>query len=84
MSQESPPTSQFKAAWVIFFILGVFMLNFPFIHIFNKSTTFFGIPLLILYFSIGWPASIMVVYLFTRRFERDKDTCSIKQGGKEE
>ncbi|MEJ2201444.1 MAG: hypothetical protein P8X63_10600 [Desulfuromonadaceae bacterium] len=54
MPQETPPTSHFKATWVIFFILGVVMLNFPFIHIFNRSETVFGYPLLFLYFFIGF------------------------------
>lgn len=84
MSPETPPSSQVKAAWVIFFILGIVMLNFPFIHIFNRSTTFFGVPLLVLYFFIGWPASIFVVYLFTRRFEHDKDSCADQQGSTKE
>ncbi len=60
------PASQFKEAWVIFFILGIIMINYPFIHIFNKSDTLFGIPLLVLYFILGWPLSILVIYLFTR------------------
>jgi uncharacterized membrane protein YkvI len=60
------PSSQFKEAWVIFFILGIIMINYPFIHIFNKSDTLFGIPLLVLYFLLGWPLSILVIYLFTR------------------
>ena len=53
-----------KDAWVIWFVLGVVMLNYPFLHIFNKSTLIFGIPLTILYFFIGWPISIFVIYLF--------------------
>lgn len=52
-------------AWVLCFILGLVMLNFPFLQIFNKSLMFFNIPLLLLYFFIGWPISIFVIYLFT-------------------
>ena len=54
-----------KDAWVIWFILGVVMLNYPFLHIFNKNIVLFGIPLTILYFFIGWPVSIFVIYLFS-------------------
>ena len=54
-----------KDAWVIWFVLGVVMLNYPFMHIFNKSTLILGIPLLVLYFFIGWPVSIFVIYLFS-------------------
>ncbi|MGK2906149.1 MAG: hypothetical protein ACSLFH_07380 [Desulfuromonadales bacterium] len=54
-----------RDAWVIWFILGVVMLNYPFLHIFNKDVLFFGIPLTILYFYIGWPVSIFIIYLFS-------------------
>ena len=52
-------------AWVIWFLLGVVMINYPFLHIFNKNVLVLGIPLTILYFFIGWPVSIFVIYLFT-------------------
>ena len=54
-----------REAWVIFFILGLVMLNFPFLHIFNKDVQVFGIPLIILYLLVGWPLSIVVVALFS-------------------
>lgn len=41
------------------------MLNYPFMHIFNKSTLIFGIPMTLLYFFVGWPISIFVIYLFS-------------------
>jgi len=53
-------------SWIIFFILGIIMMNFPFIIIFNKYTTIFDIPLLFLYYNIGWLISILVIYLFTK------------------
>jgi hypothetical protein len=56
---------QLRESWVIFFIMGMIMLNFPFLHIFNKSDTLFGFPLLFLYFTVGWAFSIFVIYLFT-------------------
>ncbi|MEJ2492682.1 MAG: hypothetical protein P8Y91_01110 [Desulfuromonadales bacterium] len=58
-----------KDAWVIWFMLGVVMLNYPFLHIFNKSTLLFGVPLTVLYFFIGWPTSIFVIYLFSKYLE---------------
>ena len=54
-----------KDAWVIWFVLGVVMLNYPFLHIFNKDVMILGIPLTVLYFFIGWPISIFVIYLFS-------------------
>lgn len=55
---------QLKESWIIFFILGIIMLNYPFIHIFSKPLSFLGIPLLYLYLQLGWLISIVVVVLF--------------------
>lgn len=56
---------QLRESWIIFFILGLILVNFPFLHIFNKSDTTFGIPLLFTYFFVGWGTSIFIIYLFT-------------------
>lgn len=55
-----------KESWVIFFILGIIMLNYPFLNIFNKSTSFIGFPILYIYFTAGWFISILVIYLFAK------------------
>ncbi len=55
-----------REVWVIMFLLGVIMINYPFVHIFNKDVLIFNYPILFLYFMLGWPASILVVYLFSR------------------
>ena len=62
-----------KDAWAIWFLLGVVMLNYPFMEIFNKSILIFGVPLPILYFFVGWPISIFVVYLFSIYLGRESD-----------
>ncbi len=54
-----------KESWVIFFILGLIMLNYPFLNIFNKPDIFFGFPLMFIYVIGGWGISILVIYLFT-------------------
>ncbi len=64
---------QLPESWFIFFILGIIMMNFPFLHIFNKPDTIFGIPLMFLYLFIGWPFSIFVIYLFTLTFDHSDD-----------
>ncbi|RLB67933.1 MAG: hypothetical protein DRH08_02395 [Deltaproteobacteria bacterium] len=68
-----------KDAWLILFILGVVMLNYPFLHIINKDILIFGIPLTILYFFIGWPASIFVVYLFSIYLGKHSDQESTEE-----
>jgi hypothetical protein len=66
-----------KESWVIFFILGIIMMNYPFIQIFNKSFFVLGVPLLYLYLYGGWLVSIIVIYLFCRALslpEQDDDS----------
>jgi len=58
-----------REAWILCLVLGIIMLNFPFIHIFNNDNLIFGIPVLVLYFFIGWPASIVVIWFFVRKIE---------------
>ena len=58
-----------KESWILCFILGIVMLNYPFLHIFNKTASYFDIPVLILYFFIGWPISIAVIYLFSKSID---------------
>ena len=55
---------QLRESWIIFFILGIIMMTFPFLHIFNKPVLLFGAPLLFLYLTVGWIISIIVIYLF--------------------
>lgn len=55
-----------KESWVIFFLLGIIMMNFPFLTIFNKNIFLFGVPLLCLYFYGGWVISIAIIYIFSR------------------
>ena len=56
---------QMPESWVIFFIMGIIMMNFPFMDIFNKASTILGFPIMFLYLFIGWAISILVIYLFT-------------------
>jgi hypothetical protein len=63
-----------KESWVIFFILGIIMMDYPFISIFNKEVSLFAFPLLYLYLMIGWFISIVVIVLFTKAIDhRDDD-----------
>ncbi len=62
-------STKLKESWILCFILGIVMLNYPFLHIFNKTASYFGIPVLILYFFIGWPVSIAVIFLFAKSID---------------
>ena len=55
-----------RESWIIFFVLGAIMMNYPFISIFNKPVQIFNIPLLYLYLQIGWGVSIFVIWLFNK------------------
>ncbi len=62
-----------KETWVIFFILGIIMFNYPFLHIFNKNIAIFYFPLLFIYIFGGWSFSILVIYLFTKSIHTGSD-----------
>jgi hypothetical protein len=72
MRTQSP--LRLRDAWVIFFFLGLVMLNYPFLHIFNKDVQILGIPLIVCYLLIGWPLSIVVVFLFTLQLDHSAPT----------
>jgi Na+-driven multidrug efflux pump len=55
---------QLRESWMIFFILGIMLMTFPILHIFNKPVLLLGVPLLFLYLTAGWIISIIVIYLF--------------------
>lgn len=68
------PDNSLREAWILFMILGMVMINFPFIHIFDGDMSIVGIPSLVVYFMYGWPASIAVIWLFVRRLEKNSLT----------
>jgi hypothetical protein len=63
-----------KDTWVICFVLGLVMMNYPFISIFNKPTLPFDIPLLYLYLLLGWVFSIFIIYLFSRAARHESES----------
>lgn len=63
-----------KEWWVIFFILGFFLINYPIIHIFNKDFLIFGYPAFFLYLMIGWFFSIVVIFIYVWLSDRSKST----------
>lgn len=67
-----------RESWIIFFILGIIMMTFPFLHIFNKPVLLFGVPLLFLYLTTGWIVSIIVIYLFMIASRHEEKTTDEK------
>jgi len=51
-------------------VLGALMINYPFLQIFNRRVFLWGVPLLFLYFAVGWAASIGVIALYARALKR--------------
>jgi hypothetical protein len=64
---------QLKDSWIVFFILGIIMMNYPFISIFNKPRMVFHLPLLYIYLQVGWLVSILVIFLFTKASNLPKE-----------
>lgn len=53
-----------RRVWPAMFMLGAIMLNRPFLSIFDRPVTLFGVPLIIIYMLVGWILSILVILLF--------------------
>jgi Na+-driven multidrug efflux pump len=70
---------QLRESWVIFFTLGIIMMTFPFLHIFNKPVMIFGLPLLFLYLTAGWVISIIVIYLFMIASRNENNSADEKK-----
>lgn len=64
MGAKAPSRAKLRQWWLIAVVLGVSMINFPFLQIFNRPVLVGGFPLLFLYFMLGWSASIAVIGLY--------------------
>lgn len=76
--------SSIREAWILCLILGLIMINFPFIHIFNSTQLIFGLPKLVIYFFIGWPLSIGVIWYFVHSIEGEPQSNSPEMEDKSE
>lgn len=63
-------SSRLRQWWWIVFVLGALMINYPFLHIFNRPTFLWGAPLLFLYFILGWAGSVAVIALYAWALRR--------------
>lgn len=53
-----------RNVWPVLFILGIVMLNRPFLNIFDQAEEVLGIPLLFHYMVFGWLFSIGVILFY--------------------
>lgn len=53
-----------ETRWVIF-IIGIVLINFPLISVFNKSDLILGVPLTCLYLFLIWTMMIVFTYIMT-------------------
>jgi len=77
---RKPQGNSIKEAWIICLVLGMIMINFPFIQIFNNDKLIFGIPVLVIYFFFGWPASILIIWFFVRQIDLENHQGEDKTG----
>jgi len=75
-TMEETRESSIREAWILCLILGLVMINFPFIHIFNSEQLIFGIPKLVFYFFTGWPISIAVIWIFVHFTQKGSQSNS--------
>ena len=54
--------------WLLCLLIGLGLINFPFVEIFNKDLLVGGFPLLFLYFAVIWPVYIGVIFVFSHWF----------------
>lgn len=60
----------------VLFALGVLLLNFPMLAVFNRSLTVGGIPVVYLYLFAVWAVGIAAVAILAGRSAGDEDrTC---------
>ncbi len=58
---------------LLLFVLGVLLLNFPVLAIFNRAETLAGVPVVVLYLFGAWAGGIAAVALLARRPWSDEE-----------
>lgn len=48
------------------FLLGLLLFNYPLLHLFNRPTLAFGIPVLYLYLFTAWSLIIFLILMISR------------------
>ncbi len=58
------PVQKPKEIWLLSIAVGMVILNFPFIQVFNTQGFFFGMPTLIVYIFFVWSLLIIALIVF--------------------
>jgi hypothetical protein len=71
--ERKPRVRSVGPTLVVLFVLGVLLLNFPVLAIFNRGATVGGLPVLYVYLFGVWIGGIVAVLLLARRPWDDTD-----------
>ncbi len=52
--------------WILLFVLGIFLLNWPMLSLATGESRVFGYPLMLVYILVVWLIIILWAYLFER------------------
>jgi len=52
--------------WILLFVLGIFLLNWPLLSLATGGSRIFGYPLILVYILVVWLIIILLAYLFER------------------
>ncbi|MHC1594682.1 MAG: hypothetical protein ACXQT2_05175 [Methanotrichaceae archaeon] len=52
--------------WILLFVLGIFLLNWPLLSLATGAFRVFGYPLILVYILVVWLIFILWIYLFER------------------
>ena len=52
---------------IVMFVLGIFLINFPMLSVFNKSIFVFGIPLIFFYTFLLWAIIIFMTFRLSKK-----------------
>jgi hypothetical protein len=70
---KSRMAARAKAWCLISFALGLLLINYPILQIFNQPLSLGGIPLMILYLLGIWLLGIVVLFLLTKALAKSSD-----------
>jgi hypothetical protein len=70
---KSRTAARAKAWCLISFALGLLLINYPILQIFNQALSLGGIPLMILYLLGIWLLGVVVLFLLTRALAKSSD-----------